>query len=194
MANPCRVHQPAPHLDNPPPNAATSPRAWHIEDSSCAPKNQCFREQGARLQKALTPHLVTFLGSDGAVAQVSGFLAAMGAKLEAIRGGLVWTAVDAGGIESLSFRDVWTAVDACGIESPPFRAVWTAVDGCGHRLEIYGSEGWGFESLRACHGSPCSARVPVVELCSCSRVGTRILGDFLVRLPRVRQIRNSCST
>ncbi len=22
---------------------------------------------------------------------------------------------------------------------------------CGRRLEIYGSEGWGFESLRACH-------------------------------------------
>ena len=57
----------------------------------------------------------------------------MGAKLEAIRGGLVWTAVDAGGIESLSFRDVWTAVDTCG-----------------HRLDIYGSEGWGFEFLRAC--------------------------------------------
>ena len=31
-----------------------------------------------------------------------------------------------------------------------FRAVWTAVDGCGHSLEIYGSGGWGFESLRAC--------------------------------------------
>jgi hypothetical protein len=40
-------------------------------------------------------------------------------------------------------------VDTRGHESLPFRAVWTAVDGCGHRLEIYGSEGWGFESLRA---------------------------------------------
>jgi hypothetical protein len=55
----------------------------------------------------------------------------MGAKLGAIRGGLLWTCVDAGGIESLSFR-----------------AVWTVVDTCGHGLEIYGSGGWGFKSLR----------------------------------------------
>jgi len=59
--------------------------------------------------------------------------AALGAKLGAIRGGSLRTAVDADGLESLSFR-----------------AVWTAADGCGRRLEIYGSEGWGFESLRAC--------------------------------------------
>jgi hypothetical protein len=57
----------------------------------------------------------------------------LGAKLGAIRCGLVWTAVDVCGIESLSFRHVWTAVDTHG-----------------HGLEIYGSEGWGFESLRAC--------------------------------------------
>ncbi len=29
-----------------------------------------------------------------------------------------------------------------------------AVDTSGRRLEIYGSEGWGFESLRACHRNP----------------------------------------
>ncbi len=57
----------------------------------------------------------------------------MGAKLGAIRCG-----------------PVWTAVDTCGIESLSFRAVWTAVDCCGLRVEIYGSEGWGFQSLRAC--------------------------------------------
>jgi hypothetical protein len=44
----------------------------------------------------------------------------------------------------------WTAVDACGIESSCFRRVWTVVDVCGHGLEIYGSEGWGFEFSRAC--------------------------------------------
>ncbi|MCP3995671.1 MAG: hypothetical protein GY722_11475 [bacterium] len=42
---------------------------------------------------------------------------AVGAKLGAIRCGLLWT-----------------AVDACGIESPSFRAVWTVVDACGRRL------------------------------------------------------------
>ncbi len=42
-------------------------------------------------------------------------------------------------------------VDGCGIESSSFRAVWTPVDVCGHGLEIYGSEGWGFESIRECH-------------------------------------------
>lgn len=38
----------------------------------------------------------------------------LGAKLGAIRCGLVWTAVDTHGIEGLSFRGVWTAVDAGG--------------------------------------------------------------------------------
>jgi hypothetical protein len=33
-------------------------------------------------------------------------------------------------------------VDAGGLESPSFRATWTPVDACGHHLEIYGSEGW----------------------------------------------------
>ena len=63
---------------------------------------------------------------------------ALGAKLGAIRGGQLRTAVDTRGTESVSFRAVWTAVDTCGL-----------------RLEIYGSEGWGFESLRACRRSPC---------------------------------------
>ena len=53
---------------------------------------------------------------------------------------------------------VWTPVDACGRGSLLFRAVWTAVDGCGHCLEIYGSGGWGFEFLRACHRNPCESR------------------------------------
>jgi hypothetical protein len=35
-------------------------------------------------------------------------------------------------------------------ESRPYQPVWTPLDGRGHGLEIYGSEGWGFESLRAC--------------------------------------------
>jgi hypothetical protein len=47
--------------------------------------------------------------------------------------------------------------DVCRIECLSFRAVWTAVDTRGRRLEIYGSEGWGFESLRACSGSRCIA-------------------------------------
>ncbi len=59
-----------------------------------------------------------------------------------------------------AWEPIWepTAVDGCGRVwtqvkhgSFPFRAVWTPVDCCGHFLEIYGSEGWGFESLRACH-------------------------------------------
>jgi len=49
---------------------------------------------------------------------------------------------------------LWTCVDSSGIESLAFRAVWTSVDTHGHRLGIYGSEGWGFESLRACRRNP----------------------------------------
>ena len=49
---------------------------------------------------------------------------------------------------------LWTGVDACGIETLSFRTVWTAVDACGHGLEIYGSEGWEFESLRAIREVP----------------------------------------
>ena len=56
----------------------------------------------------------------------------MGAKLGAIRGGLLRTAMDADGHDGLSFH-----------------AVWTAVDRYRRRLEIYGSEGCGFKSCRA---------------------------------------------
>jgi len=49
----------------------------------------------------------------------------------------------------------WTCVDACGNESLCFRPVWTAVDTHGHRLEIYGSEGWGFESPPGVPRGPC---------------------------------------
>jgi hypothetical protein len=42
------------------------------------------------------------------------------------------------------------AVDSSGTGSLQFQSVWTPVDLRGRRLEIYGSEGWGFESLRAC--------------------------------------------
>ena len=38
----------------------------------------------------------------------------LGAKLGAILCGLLWTAMDACGIESLSIRSVWTAVDTDG--------------------------------------------------------------------------------
>ncbi len=75
-------------------------------------------------------------------------------------------------------------VDASGHRTLSFRAVWTAVDGCGRRLEIYGSEGWGFECLRACHGSPCPARISLLQVCDCCRADARILGDLLVELPR----------
>jgi hypothetical protein len=57
----------------------------------------------------------------------------VGAKLGAILCGLAWTVVDTDGIGTVQDQDVGTFLDAGG-----------------HRLEIYGSEGWGFESLRAC--------------------------------------------
>jgi hypothetical protein len=56
----------------------------------------------------------------------------LGAKLGAIPCGIVWTPVDVGGPESRSAKRGWTVLDVCG-----------------HRLEIYGSEGWGFKSSRA---------------------------------------------
>ena len=46
---------------------------------------------------------------------------------------------------------VWTPVDA---EARYCQALWTVLDVCGHGLEIYGSGGWGFESLRACCARP----------------------------------------
>lgn len=80
------------------------------------------------------------LGTPGAVGQrrdrdSCGWRSASGAKLGAIRCGLVWTAEDTGGIESLSFRAVWTVVDARG-----------------RRLEILGSGGFGWHAtLTAIH-------------------------------------------
>jgi hypothetical protein len=65
----------------------------------------------------------------------------LGAKLGAIRGGRRGSCVDPGGIGSLLLSHVWTDVDTYG-----------------HRLEIYGSEGWGFGSLRACCRKPCTSR------------------------------------
>jgi len=49
---------------------------------------------------------------------------------------------------------VWTAVDSSGTGSLRARSVWTPLDTHGQGLEIYGSEGWGFESLRACYAKP----------------------------------------
>ena len=59
----------------------------------------------------------------------------MGAKSGAIRSGFVPT-----------------AVDSCGLECPLLRPVGPRVDAGGHRLEIYGSGGWVFESPRARFG------------------------------------------
>ena len=56
----------------------------------------------------------------------------LGAKLGAILSGLVRTALDSSGTPSLQFQSVWTPLDLGG-----------------HRLEIYGSGGWVFESPRA---------------------------------------------
>jgi hypothetical protein len=44
---------------------------------------------------------------------------------------------------------LWTAMDMEAIRFGRCGRLWTAVDACGHGWEIYGSEGWGFESLRA---------------------------------------------
>jgi len=44
----------------------------------------------------------------------------------------------------------WTATDARGTRNRSDQAKWTSVDNPGHLVEIYGSEGWGFEFSRAC--------------------------------------------
>ena len=62
---------------------------------------------------------------------------AVGAKLGAILRGFLRTAVDARGFDISSFQPRWTLLDALG-----------------HRLEIYGSGGWVFESPRARCKSP----------------------------------------
>jgi hypothetical protein len=51
------------------------------------------------------------------------------------------------------------------------------------------SGGWGFESLWACHGNPCTARVPLVELPNYCRVAPKLLGRILVEWERCRATR-----
>ena len=41
-------------------------------------------------------------------------------------------------------------MDGCGQNPVVIRTPWTAADGYGRGASIYGSEGWGFEFLRAC--------------------------------------------
>jgi hypothetical protein len=53
-------------------------------------------------------------GESASLLHIAGRCLRLGAKLGAIRCGLLWTAVDASGIGTLPFRAVWTAVDACG--------------------------------------------------------------------------------
>ena len=67
------------------------------------------------------------------------------------------------GLGAIRCELLWTAVDAGGIERLWFLAVWTAMDTCGYGLEIYGSEGWGFEPLRACHRNPYCGGVSVIS-------------------------------
>ena len=79
-----------------------------------------------------------------------------------------------------------TAVDSCGIETPPFRPVWTAVDACGHRLEIYGSEGWGLSqatraSLPARADEPSARAGPVGWLGGSLSLGVIEAGPTLHR-------------
>ncbi len=44
----------------------------------------------------------------------------------------------------------------------------------------YGSEGWGFESVRACDGNPCSAWASLIEVCDSCGDRLRILDDSLL--------------
>ncbi len=87
-----------------------------------------------------TTHLPASENRHSALPFCRPYVPALGAKLGAIRCGLLRTAMDHHGQ-----RTVW------------FRTVWTAVDFYGRSASIYGSEGWGFEFLRACQRSPCGA-------------------------------------
>jgi hypothetical protein len=69
--------------------------------------------------------------------------------------------------------------DTRGIGTLSFRAVWTAVDTHGRRLEIYGSEGWGFESLRACYRNPCVSGGIVVWRVRLSAGGCRAYDSWM---------------
>ncbi len=97
----------------------------HFVRTSSSTNGRPFRRQGLWCVSgsSVNPRQDVLRGSPGG-GSVSGSSAALGAKLGAIRCGLVWT-----------------GVDACGIETLSFRAVWTVVDTHGHGLEIYGSEG-----------------------------------------------------
>lgn len=57
---------------------------------------------------------------------------------------------------------------------------WTSGDVWGHRMEIYGSGGRGFESLRMCDETPCCARRPLVGVAEEVRLGRELPGGFLV--------------
>jgi len=117
----CRVHNPHPLLTTHHATQLPTPRLAHRESRYAPRTGACASTVGDCRRRASRRDV---LGSDGAAARVCGISAAVGAKLEAIRRGLVWTAVDGDGHGSHTFRHVWTAVD-----------------GCGHCLEIYGSEG-----------------------------------------------------
>jgi hypothetical protein len=72
-------------------------------------------------------------------------------------GGFVAPALTGSQVESHSLWIHAGAVDADGIKSLKRRAEWTSSDALGRRLDIYGSGGWGFESLRACHSNSAKA-------------------------------------
>jgi hypothetical protein len=67
-------------------------------------------------------------------------------------------------------------IDSDGHGSLPFQDIWTAADAHGHRLEIYGSEGWVFESPRARCESPCAAWASVVSGSRPTTLGLRARG------------------
>lgn len=70
--------------------------------------------------------------AEASVTAVQRWPAALGAKLGTICGGLLRTGVDPSS------------------RTAECQAAWTSVDSYGRRLDIYGSGGWEFESLRAC--------------------------------------------
>jgi hypothetical protein len=68
----------------------------------------------------------------------------------------------------------WRSADARPLSSD---RVWTVADATGRGLLTPGSQGWGFESLRACHRSPCIEGLgpgPPRRVLGCS-VGTSLV-------------------
>jgi hypothetical protein len=57
-----------------------------------------------------------------------------------------------------------------------------------------GSEGWGFESLRACYGSSCTARASFVWSATVSKFGRKFWVSSWLRFRKLAQIGNSCAT